>query len=593
MSTLTPDLLKDVALTVDLGERLTLIIVFGPGYLADDGLAEIRLAIGAGRRVLQHRLDRLGPNIAETIASAEGARPIVLVSGLERMAGGRREQVQARMNLVRDTLNQHPAVVVMWIPVEIADEFRRLCIDLFQWRTLTVYVEGPEHDEGRIRHEYLVALATAELTSATASFELRVQVEGEDEPRGVEAWLASVRRGLLLGSAGSGKTTALRRYAARRADASLDGVSVELPVFVAARLLPQGRIDWATLTRAVVPSLDDETGLWLAQQLASAPAILFIDGLDELPRAQRGRFDVRFSMLVDGNPRLRVVLAARDASQVVGDWQRAQVLPLEPAEVAAWLRNIGYDPVDSMDAIASVGAEDLTANPLSLEIVATLASHQNQPWELDSTEWMGHIVDSRLGHWDMGKGVEHRAPGSSAHARTELAHLAAQLVQSQRETEWRPGGDALLDFVAERSGIIRAEDSPGTNYGFTDQVFRDYFAGCWLAGGDPSPDQLASAAADPAWRRPTHYALDLLGPRERESATEKIWEASADEPPPTRWAMRTLVLRTTLGARDRSVRSQFIERAKHALQQAQRDAESPAEWAPVAELLERVDEGDG
>lgn len=80
----------------------------------------------------------------------------------------------------------------------------------------------------------------------------------------------------------------------------------------------------------------------------------------------------------------------------------------------------------------------------------------------------------------------------------------------------------------------------------------------------------------------------LLSHIDLEVAVEQIWEASAHEPPPTCWAMRTLILRAMLARRDSDLRSRLIERAKAALQQARRDAEPPELWAPVADLVERV-----
>lgn len=72
VSTITPDALKEIGLTVDLGERLSLVLVFGPGYLAREGLAEIEAAVGADR-VIRHRLDRLGR--ASPRASPQPAAP--------------------------------------------------------------------------------------------------------------------------------------------------------------------------------------------------------------------------------------------------------------------------------------------------------------------------------------------------------------------------------------------------------------------------------------------------------------------------------------------------------------------------------------
>jgi hypothetical protein len=473
----------------------------------------------------------------------------------------------------------------MWIPLESADEFRRLCVDLFQWRALTVYVDGPEHDPRRMRHAYLVALATAELNpTASRLLELSVQVEGEDTPRPVDGWLANVRRGLLLGSAGSGKTTALRRYAAQRADALLDDTStMELPVFVAARLLIRDGIYRGTLTRAIVPALDDETDSWLAQYLASEPAVLLIDGLDEIPRFLCNRLESESGVLAHNNAQLRVVLTKRAPSEVVGDWQRAELLPLQPSTVATWLRSIGLD----------VGEEIAwAATPLSLQLAADFARRRGDRPELDLTDLIGEIVDSRLGLWDMGKGLDIRGAWSLGTARNALAALAWRLADSPNETVLHPSGAELLDFVAERSGIIRAQpqDSSATSYGFTHRIFRDYFAGVWLAQTEASAEQLASCAADPTWQPAARHALRLLAPRELARAADKIWETADQEPAPVRWSMRTLVLRATMASSDHDLRTRFIELATNALHRAQQEAEREALWAPISGLLERTNQ---
>jgi hypothetical protein len=597
VSTLTPDLLKEIALTIDLGERLTLIVVFGPGYLAEDGLAEIRDVMEVSHRVARHRLDRLGPNIVETVESAGASRPVVLVNGLERIRVEQREQVQASMNLLRDTLNKLSAAVVIWIPLEIADEFRRLCADLFHWRALTLYVDGPEHDERRLRHDYLVSLASATLILEGTQLadmpvsevgELRVQVEGEAAPRDLDTWLGTVKRGLLRGPAGSGKTTALRRYAARRAQELLDnGTEGELPVLIPALWLDSREMDWHALARAAVPKFDEETRSWLARRLTSKPAILLMDGIDELPMyARLLLFQANFSALVADNPGLRLVLATRDWDKALGEWEKADVLPLEFSTVAAWLNAVGYDPVTFMDALSSAGAEGLVSTPLLLQIV----SRRPQPPSLDLTSLITDMVASQLGAWDFQRGVAHRHARSRENVRSALAQFAADLTQNQRTTEGRDHlGEEMadvLDFVVQRTAIIQRENG---KFGFVHEIFRDYFAGLWLAEQEPTPSQFANYAADPAWRLPTLHALWFLSPRDCETVVERIWEASDNESSPTRWAMRMLVLRATLVRYDRNLRMRFLVLAQDALEQARRDAEPPEFWTPVADLVEHME----
>lgn len=623
VATFTPEALDDLSLTVDLGERLALVFVFGPGYLVSGGFDEVERALGAGRRVLRHRLDRLGPNVAETIVSVDEPRPVVLVSGLERMANDLREQTLESMNLLRDTLSKHAAVVVMWIPEATASAFRRLCVDLFQWRTMTMFVEGAQDDERRFRHDYLVALENAFLVRPSAKLptsrpalpvtavgELQVRVAGASAPMPIETWLGQVRCGLLLGSAGSGKSTALGRYAARRAAQLLDGGGdPELPLFLSAHHL-RGvlNLDSDTLAPAVEHTFDyhfDPVSSyprrkWFAQQLASAPVVLLVDDFDESKLFKLlGELEHEFRWLAMGNPRLRMVLAARDAQPLASHWQQAEVLPLQPGATQVWLRNAGYDPEAFMSALPNGFAEELAGHPLSLQIVAEHLSRRGYLPEVDWTALLDSIVQSKLGGWDEQSGVTSRLPESTAFIRDALGTLAAAATRDRRESVGQSvlrdivgEPDKFLHFVDTRSGIIQWD--PGNlKYRFVHPMFREYFAGYWLSAQEFTPEQLARYAADPLWQRPTFHALWFLAPRELERVAAQIWDISAEQPPLTRWAMRALVLRRALAHADRGVRLGFIARAKAALQQAQREGQSPELWASLDELLERAEEASG
>jgi hypothetical protein len=263
---------------------------------------------------------------------------------------------------------------------------------------------------------------------------------------------------------------------------------------------------------------------------------------------------------------------------------------LDPAAIAVWLNQVGYDPVAFLDTLTSAGAESLVSTPLLLQI----ASRRPHSPDLDLTSLMTDIVDSELGSWDFQRGVALRAPQSRGEIRAKLAQFAAHLTHSQRTSAVSDHlSDEMvdvLDFVAERSSIIWREDD---KFGFIHQIFQDYFVGLWLTEQEPMLDRLTRGAADPAWQIPVLHALGFMPPRELEAAAERIWQASDREPSPARWAMRMIVLRAILVRQDRNLRSRFIERARDALQRARRNVEAPELWAPVADLVERMEGGSG
>ncbi|HLT37337.1 MAG TPA: hypothetical protein VK034_13685 [Enhygromyxa sp.] len=593
MATFTPEALNDLSLTVDLGERLTLIFVFGPGYLASDGLGEIAQSIGVGRRVLRHRLDRLGPNVAETIASVDEPRPVVLVSGLERMTPELHARMLESMNLLRDTLNKQPAVVVMWIPSDVADEFRRVCIDLFQWRTLTMLVDSAPDEARRAHHAYLVGLASAHSIPPWGPSERFVTVDGQDR-RPVDGWLARVHRGLLLGPPGAGKTTELRRHAARQAAAILDGDStVEFPVFVAVRRLDGANVDWRALAQAAEQSREQQVVASVEQRLASGHALLLVDGVDELPPPRRAGFEDRFVELVASSPDLRVIVASRDgaADPRWQAWQQAHLEPLDADAIAASLRGVGLDQDRFLPMVMAGPIAELAKNPLSLGLMIELLGRDRQLPTLRITELTKRIVDERLGYWDRQRGVTRFFPTPAGLLREFLSTLAARMTRKRL---------AAVDLAAipdsaqhqlgiERSGLLRGGGESGAGHVFVHDLFREYLAGEWLLKHHDSPEQLARYAIDEAWQGAVVHALALLHPTELEAAFEQIWKTADTLPSQQRWTVRRVALAGALQTTNSRLREQLLDRGFAAVDQAQRDGESPELWRPIAQMLDDED----
>jgi hypothetical protein len=615
VSTIPSDALKDIALTADLGERLTLIFVFGPSYLAAAGLDDLEGVLSPRRAVARHRVDRDGPSVSETIVDVRKPRPAVLVSGFDRLTETARRDALVSMNLLRDTLNDTPAVVVMWIPQEIADEFRRHCLDLFQWRTLTVFVDPPTDDpraeQQRVRHAYLLRLASTRPTRMVAR---RVSVAGQGTQE-IGAWLDRVElagHGVLVGPAGSGKTTELRRYAANQASALLDGdAEIPLPVSSAARHLHAGKLDCRALARSASPRADDETVQWLERELASSRVMLLIDGLDEIPPSTRDDLEHQLLALIALNPDLRVIVSTRNTEAPTRwlGWQRARLEPLGSDAIAAWLVEAGVEPRRFMPMLTTGPVKELAGNPLSLQLLTELCVREGPLPTVQITELTRMIVDRRIEHWDVQRGVARGVTVSTEVLRRFMSTLAANMTRDQqpavdtsimREVAAEVVGPRsrsvdpleLLRPGLERSGLLRDADPPHTGYTFVHALFRDYFAGLWLVQQDLPPDQLTVHAIDPVWQRAVVHALALLSPRELEATFEQIWKAADAAPLAERWAAREVAIEGGLQSASPRLRSQILERGRATIEQARRDREQPQLWTRVAELLEREDGSD-
>jgi hypothetical protein len=172
---------------------------------------------------------------------------------------------------------------------------------------------------------YALSIAYVELTVSIrdAASVARAGLAGntESDPgrygaQAFEQWLANCPRLFIDGRAGSGKTTVLQWIAVRAARRDFTGPAASLnglvPFFIrlreyAGRELPQPE----QFLDKVAPLLAPEAGNWPRQQLFGGRSIVLIDGVDEVPEAQRRAVFQWIRDLTDFFPQSRYVVSAR------------------------------------------------------------------------------------------------------------------------------------------------------------------------------------------------------------------------------------------------------------------------------------------
>ena len=136
----------------------------------------------------------------------------------------------------------------------------------------------------------------------------------------IEESLAAGSRIMLIGRAGSGKTTVLQWLAVRAARSDFTGPMIALnghiPFFVRLReyvgkALPQPE----QFVAGVAPLLAPETPSgWTRSQLRSGRALMLVDGVDELPSDERPAVARWLHDLAELFPKARYVVTARPAA---------------------------------------------------------------------------------------------------------------------------------------------------------------------------------------------------------------------------------------------------------------------------------------
>lgn len=228
------------------------------------------------------------------------------------------------------------------------------------------------------------------LDSTYISLELvHGHAEGDDDPRAVldrgrvESALRDRLRVLLRGAAGSGKTTLLQWLAVNAARDSLGGQLSHLrgrvPVVLPLRTLVRGTTlpAPAEFLSAAGHPLSPPDG-WMDTVLTGGRGLLLVDGVDEMPEADRARTKEWLLKLLTAYPRTAVVVTTRPTAVDDGwlsrkDFAEFQLLPMNPRDVTEFVRRWH-------DAARSIALRDLHRTELSAyeaQLLSTLSRKQD------------------------------------------------------------------------------------------------------------------------------------------------------------------------------------------------------------------------
>ncbi|WP_181790981.1 NACHT domain-containing protein, partial [Streptomyces phytophilus] len=386
--------------------------------------------------------------------------------------------------------------------------------------------------------------------------------------------LATYERVLLRGAAGSGKTTLVQWLAlsATRADTgaehTMDYLAGRVPFVLPLRTLtrhgqrlPAPR-DFLPATGS--PLAGAQPDGWEHRVLSARRGLLLVDGIDEVPRAERDRTRRWLSDLIDAYPGNRWLVTSRP-SAVGEDWLAAEgfseltLAPMRPADlarfIARWHAAVRTGDPAADDAQLAAYEAQLTAavrhtsdlgrlatNPLmcglmcalnrarrghlprgrkelyeaALSMLLTRRDRERDMAVPDLRDEPQLQVLQRLAYWLIRNG------------RTELDRARAESIVAAAlpavpEVAALGDATAVLEHFRDRSGLLR-EPGPGA-VDFVHRTFQDYL-GARAAVEDGDIGVLAAHAADDQWEDVIRMAVAQGRPREREEILRELLAAA-------------------------------------------------------------------
>lgn len=445
----------------------------------------------------------------------------------------------------------------------------------------------------------------------------------------IDEALAGTPRLFLRGEAGSGKTTLLQWLAVRAARQDfpdhLASWNALVPFLIRLRRsvgrdLPAPEEFVSEVGRHI--AADMPSG-WVHGLLRGGRALLLIDGVDELPEAQRRPAREWLSTLTDTFPDARYVVTSRPGA-APGNWldtktfDAAEIQPMGWPDVLEFVRHwhaaFRADSADSdrRDQLAASEATLLEAlyarrhlrllatSPLLCALLCALNLDRRAQLPDERMELYAIALDMLLERRD----AERLIPSSGRPRLSKtikallLEDLAYWLIRSgwsdaprDRVTDRitrrlrampRAGtsdGDIVLDALLVRSGLIR--EPVAGRIDFVHRTFEEYLAAS-AAVEDDEIGELIRNAHDDQWREVIVMAAGHAQPRQREELLRGIL-ARADAEPRKRELLQTLVV----ACQETSPR---LDPELHAQIQAIAESLLPPRGIRQAEILARIGE---
>ncbi|MFK8909499.1 NACHT domain-containing protein [Streptomyces sp. YS-3] len=390
---------------------------------------------------------------------------------------------------------------------------------------------------------------------------------GEDfAPRPADRVLADHERVLLRGEAGSGKTTLVQWLALSAARDDLDHATAYLydriPYVLPLRTLTRhgARLPAPRDFLAAVgsPLAGEQPRGWEARVLGDGRGLLLVDGIDEIPDAERTATRAWLSELIEAYPGNRWLVTSRP-SAVGEDWlgeegfTELMLCPMSLADVAAFVRRWHTAARNGAEDDAELTAYEsqllqavrtkpdlgrLATNPLMCGLICAL--HRDRRGFLpygrkdlyDAA--LSMLLIRRDRERDMRVPERRQEPqlqllqrlaywlirnGRTEMDRARAESVIADLLPSVPELAELGDARAVFEHFLHRSGLLR-EPAPGT-VDFIHRTFQDYLgARAAVEAGDLG--MLAAHSADGQWEDVIRMAVAHARPRERVELFEEL-----------------------------------------------------------------------
>jgi hypothetical protein len=328
---------------------------------------------------------------------------------------------------------------------------------------------------------------------------------------------------LLLGDAGAGKSTAIRRLAYTLSERALTAKSdIHIPILLRASEIAQMAVP--SLLQACTDATAQLTGSrkspFTSNDLQQGNVVVFIDALDELAAASARQIVVTSVKEFHSNyPQCRVIVTSRDYAikqllAEIGEFEQLRVTPMNFRQAQMIVKRLqkgrGLPEEASKEIIRRLqDVHGLELNPLLVTIFAATTDASRRDIPANITELFKKFTELMLGRWDETKGLgqQYQAPLKDLiltrvtfemHRRRvtkmDIGEFKSLIVTELEKRGHAAEVNVLADEILVRSGLFRVLDN---QVEFRHLLIQEFFAG----RGISSKENLEILISDEWWKR--------------------------------------------------------------------------------------------
>ncbi len=329
---------------------------------------------------------------------------------------------------------------------------------------------------------------------------------------------------LILGHAGAGKSTSLKRLAYVLAQRGLGSEGAyQIPVMLRAIAIAE-KADTASLVELCAEETNRVAGSdspsFTPSDLLSGKVTVLIDALDEISDEESRKTVLERILEFHGNyPSCQIIITSRDYRAIVENenlrqFNQYRLSPINYKQAAQIItrfqkgRNLPTElSQEILRRLQDVHGMEL--NPLLVTVFAATSEYSRQDIPANITELFKKFTEMMLGRWDATKGLtqQYHAPLKDFLLRRIAFEMQRRrtiaidldefksLIQGELTTRGHLADvDQLLDEILNRSALLRVI---GNNVEFRHLLIQEFFAG----RGIPSQTFLETIMADHWWQR--------------------------------------------------------------------------------------------